>query len=60
MIEITKEQRKHIEIARDFFHVSVLDVLCQLNIDYQELDLTEVGERIVLDGCIDCIDQEQK
>jgi hypothetical protein len=52
-IEFTFGQRQTVDIARDAFHQAVLDVLKKQNVDYADIDLTEAGESIALEGYLD-------
>lgn len=49
-MEFTKEQQKRVDTARDEFHRATLEVLKEAGIDYSELDITEAGESIALEG----------
>jgi len=51
-MEFTLEQRQRVEEARDAFHFAVLAVLRENDIDSTELDITEAGESIALEGVL--------
>lgn len=49
-VEFTKEQQRRVDQARDLFHSATLDVLKEAKVDYTNIDLTEAGESIALEG----------
>ena len=49
-MEFTKEQQRRVDEARDAFHRATIDVLKEVGVDFMDLDITEVGESIALEG----------
>jgi len=49
-MEFTKEQQRRVDAARDEFHRATLEVLKEAGVDYTDLDITEAGESIALEG----------
>lgn len=49
-VEFTKEQRDRVDEARDQFHLAVQAVLKEQGVDITDLDITEAGESIALEG----------
>lgn len=49
-MDFTKEQQQRVDAARDEFHRVTLDVLKEAGVDFSELDITEAGESIALEG----------
>ncbi len=52
MINFTKEQQRRVDTARNEFHRATLDVLKEENVDFSDLDITEAGESIALEGAL--------
>lgn len=49
-MEFTKEQQRRVDESRDAFHRVILDVLKEQGVDFSDLDITEAGESIALEG----------
>lgn len=52
-MDFTNEQRRRVDEARNAFHRATIDVLKDNGVDTDELDITEAGESIALEGRLD-------
>jgi len=51
-MEFTKEQQRRVDEARDEFHRATIEVLKEQGVDFTNLDITEAGESIALEGVL--------